>query len=100
MQKKKRKLQPQIFAGVWCLLLTPFQKRGRGDVSSLPLLQCECRASVPDDLNHLLHEGEHQEGCSGTWENDGVLKHLAGSNIECSSDSLSHRGAVEPWQQE
>jgi len=75
--QKKRKLQPQIFAGVWCLLLTPFQKRGRGDVSSLPLLQCEFGAYVPDNLNHLLRKGEQQEGCLGTWDNAGILKHLA-----------------------
>lgn len=94
-KRKKRKLQPQIFAGVWCLLLTPFQKRGRGDVSSLPLLQCEFSAYVPDNLNHLLHKGEQQEGYLGTWDNDGILKHLAGwhsrSNTKWSSDNFSLR---------
>lgn len=75
---KKGNLQPQIFAGVWCLLLTLFQKRGRGGVSSLPLPQCEFSAYVPDTLNHLLHKGEQQEGYRGSWDNDGLLKHLAG----------------------
>lgn len=94
---KKRKLQPQIFAGVWCLLLTPFQEQGRGDVSSLPLLQREVGAYVPDNLNHLLHKGEQQESYLGTWDNDGILKHLAGwhsrSNTKWSLDNFSPRSA-------
>lgn len=90
-KQKKRKLQCQIFAGVWCLLLTPFQKCGRGDVSSLPVLQCEFGVYVPDNLNHLLHKDEQQEGYLGMGHNDGILKHLAGwhsrSNIKWSLDN-------------
>lgn len=65
-----------------------------GDVSSLPLLQCEFSSCVPDHLNHLLHRGEQQEG---TWDNDGILKLLAGwlsrSNIKWSSDNFSFGSA-------